>query len=112
MFANCYAFHQGKSPSIYEARIAEDQVQRILDEYKIPYKRNVLMHGYSVNSRFDFVIEEKKLIIEVRHSQTSKASSIFVESLAFRIIDLKKKEGLWKFVIVLSLELVIPKISG
>jgi len=95
-------FIKVKSPSIYEARIAEDQVQRILDEYKIPYKRNILMHGYSVNSRFDFVIEEKKLIIEVRHSQTSKASSIFVESLAFRIIDLKKKEGQWKFVIVLS----------
>ena len=95
-------FIKVKAPVRYEWRAAEDRVQRILEEHKLPYRRDVRMNGYSLRSRFDFVIETEKLVIEVRHSRAPSGLSIFTESLAFRIIDLKKMDASWGFVVVLS----------
>lgn len=91
-----------KKPSRYQGQAAEDQVGRILQEYNLHYRRNVRMQGYSLKSRFDFVIETKKLVIEVRHSRAPSGLSIFTESLVFRTIDLKRMDDRWKFIVVLS----------
>lgn len=95
-------FIKVKRPGRYEWRATEDRVRRILEEHNLPYRRNVPLHGYSLKSRFDFVIETKKLVIEVRHSRAPSGLSIFTESLAFRIIDLKRMDERWKFILVLS----------
>lgn len=91
-----------KKPSVYEGRAAEYQVRQILEKYNLPYKKDSSILGYSLRSRFDFVIEAKKLVIEVRHSRAPSGLSIFTESLAFRIIDLKKMDERWKVIVVLS----------
>lgn len=95
-------FIKVKSPSRYEGRAAEERVGRILEKHNISYSKNVPLQGYSLKSRFDFIIETEKIAIEVRHSRIPRGLSIFTESLAFRMIDIRRTDETWKFVIVLS----------
>jgi hypothetical protein len=103
-------FVEVESPSRYgtftEGRDAEEKVKRILEKHPFAFEKDRQLEGYSRKSRFDFVLEKEKIIIEIRHSRTLSPSGgmpdIFVESLAFRIVDLKRIDERWKFIIVLS----------
>ena len=95
-------FIKVKSPSAYEGRTAEDLTRRILEKHNVAYRKDVVIQGYSLKSRFDFAIDKNDFIIEVRHSRVPSGISIFTESLAFRIVDLKKMDERWKFILVLS----------
>lgn len=102
-------FVKVESPSKYgtwiEGREAEGKVKSILEKYHFIFDKDSLLEGYSRKSRFDFVIKREKLVIELRHSKThtpERMPNIFLESLVFRILDLKRMDNRWKSVVVLS----------
>lgn len=101
-------FVKVESPSKYgtqiEGREAAEKVKSILEENHFVFERDRLLEGYSRKSRFDFVMEKDKIIIELRHGRAhtpERMPDVFLESLAFRMIDLKKMDKRWKFIIVL-----------
>lgn len=102
-------FVKVESPSRYgtwiEGREAEEKVKSILEKYGFAFERECLLEGYARKSRFDFVIERERIVIELRHNKSrtpERTPDIFLESLVFRIVDLKKADKRWKFVVVLS----------
>jgi len=97
-----------ESPSRYErsseGQRIEEKIKSILEGKGIRYKKHATLDSYSYKSMWDFVLDDQSLVIEMRHihTQNNKLETTVFESLAFRIVDLKKMNSKWRSMIVLS----------